>query len=169
MTATYLETNPIRPACASLPSPAKILLSSRAYHSQTTPLMADILLIDDDDMLRELLCGALSHIGHTVREAHNGSIGLQEYRKKRPDLVITDIVMPDKEGLGIIMEIRQMQPDAKVIAMSGGLAHAPKLYLHMADKLGANAVFSKPFHLPELLDTVSLLLGQAPSKTNPAS
>lgn len=120
--------------------------------------MASILLIDDDDMFRDVLATALTQAGHVVKQAANGAEGLRLFRQEPPDLVITDIVMPEKEGLGTIMELRQSHPHARVIAMSGGLAHDPKLYLHMAEKFGASAVLAKPFHLTELLTAVDAAL-----------
>lgn len=116
--------------------------------------MASILLIDDDDLFRDVLAGALAAAGHDVRQAANGAEGLRLFRQAKADVVITDIVMPEKEGLGTIMELRQSHPEARVIAMSGGLAHDPKLYLHMAEKFGASAVLAKPFHLSELMKAV---------------
>lgn len=116
--------------------------------------MASILLIDDDDLFRDVLASALAAAGHDVRQAANGAEGLRLFRQAKADVVITDIVMPEKEGLGTIMELRQSHPEARVIAMSGGLAHDPKLYLHMAEKFGASAVLAKPFHLSELMKAV---------------
>ena len=116
--------------------------------------MASILLIDDDDLFRDVLASALANAGHDVRQAANGAEGLRLFRQAKADVVITDIVMPEKEGLGTIMELRQSHPEARVIAMSGGLAHDPKLYLHMAEKFGASAVLAKPFHLSELMKAV---------------
>jgi CheY-like chemotaxis protein len=116
--------------------------------------MASILLIDDDDMFRDVLASALGASGHTVRQAANGAEGLRLFKQSPADLVVTDIVMPEKEGLGTIIELRQMYPNARVIAMSGGLAHDPKLYLHMAEKFGASAVLAKPFHLSDLMKAV---------------
>jgi DNA-binding response OmpR family regulator len=120
--------------------------------------MASILLIDDDDMFRDVLASALADAGHQVRQASNGAEGLRFFKQQPADLVITDIVMPEKEGLGTIMELRQSYPTARVIAMSGGLAHDPKLYLHMAEKFGASAVLAKPFHLSDLIKAVEAAL-----------
>ena len=124
--------------------------------------MAAILLIDDDDMFRDVLASALATSGHKVTQASNGAEGLRLFRQSPPDLVITDIVMPEKEGLGTIMELRQSHPTARVIAMSGGLAHDPKLYLHMAEKFGASAVLAKPFHLSDLMKAVDAALQSPP-------
>jgi len=117
--------------------------------------MADILIIDDDDMFRDVLAAALEQSGHQVRQATNGIEGLQMFRAQPAELVITDIVMPEKEGLDTIRDLRRDFPQARIIAMSGGLAHDPKLYLHMAEKFGAAAVLAKPFHLGDLQRVVT--------------
>lgn len=122
--------------------------------------MADILLIDDDNDFRDVLASALEHAGHTVRQAANGVDGLKRYREQPADLVITDIVMPEKEGLATIRDLHRDYPAARIIAMSGGLAHDPKLYLHMAEKFGAHAVLAKPFHLSELIKAVEAALAK---------
>lgn len=116
--------------------------------------MADILIIDDDDMFRDVLASALEQSGHKVRQATNGVEGLQMFHAAPAELVITDIVMPEKEGLDTIRDLRRDFPQARIIAMSGGLAHDPKLYLHMAEKFGATAVLAKPFHLGDLKKVV---------------
>jgi CheY-like chemotaxis protein len=116
--------------------------------------MADILIIDDDDVFRDVLAGALEQAGHQVRQATNGVEGLQMFHALPAALVITDIVMPEKEGLDTIRDLRRDFPKARIIAMSGGLAHDPRLYLHMAEKFGATAVLAKPFNLADLKKTV---------------
>ncbi|MEO5957891.1 MAG: response regulator [Opitutaceae bacterium] len=82
--------------------------------------MARILLIDDDDDVRTVLRLTLIHFGHTVIEARNGREGLELFAEARPELVITDIVMPEKEGLEVIIELRAHRPPVKIIAISGG-------------------------------------------------
>lgn len=122
--------------------------------------MADILIIDDDDVFRDVLASALEHSGHVVRQAANGVEGLQLFHQQPAELVITDIVMPEKEGLDTIRDLRREFPRARIIAMSGGLAHDPKLYLHMAEKFGAQAVLAKPFPLAELKKVVDAALAR---------
>jgi CheY-like chemotaxis protein len=122
--------------------------------------MANILVIDDDDIFRDVLVSALKHAGHSVREATNGVEGLRMFHEQPAELVITDIVMPEKEGLDTIRDLRREFPQARIIAMSGGLAHDPRLYLHMAEKFGAAAVLAKPFNLDELARTVNAALGK---------
>lgn len=122
--------------------------------------MANILVIDDDDIFRDVLVGALRQAGHTVREAGDGNEGLRLFHEQPAELVLTDIVMPEKEGLDTIRDLRREFPAARIIAMSGGLAHDPKLYLHMAEKFGASAVLAKPFPLTELYKTVDAALAK---------
>jgi len=124
--------------------------------------MADILLIDDEEIFREVLATALQEAGHTVRQAGDGMAGLKLFRQQPAELVITDIVMPEKEGLDTIRDLHRDFPDARIIAMSGGLAHDSKLYLHMAEKFGAAAVLSKPFSLSDLHATVNAVLSAPP-------
>ncbi len=122
--------------------------------------MATILLIEDDDIFRDMLASALEHTGHAVRHASNGGEGLRLYRENPSDLVITDIVMPEKEGLATIRELLRDFPSARIIAMSGGLTYDPNLYLHMAEKLGAHAVLAKPFLLSDLIKAVDAALAK---------
>lgn len=125
--------------------------------------MANILLIDDEDDIRLLVSSLLARLGHQVRQASNGIEGLKLYRESPADLVITDVVMPEQEGLSMIIELRKMHPAARIIAMSGGFAHDPKLYLHMAQKFGADRVLRKPFSLEELKSTVEAMLPVPPA------
>jgi len=124
--------------------------------------MASILIIDDEEDIRQILAALLKRAGHTVREAANGMEGLKLYREHPADLVITDLVMPEKEGLSTIMELRGQHPAVRIIAMSGGLAHDPKLYLNMAQKLGADHVLRKPFQIEDLQEAVTATLALRP-------
>src|SRR6185295_3799520 len=101
-------------------------------------IMPRILLIDDDDSVRTMLRRTLAHFGHTVIEARNGKEGLELFHSSEVDLIVTDIVMPEKEGLEVLMELRKKQTAVKVIAISGGD------YLHMAKLMGAAKVLAKP-------------------------
>jgi len=121
--------------------------------------MACILLIDDDALLREVLALALAQAGHTVWQAIDGQQGLEIFRCEPADIVITDIIMPDREGLETLMMLRSEQPQLPIIAMSGSATNSP-LYLDMAAKLGARCVLTKPFPLSELLDAVAEILGE---------
>jgi CheY-like chemotaxis protein len=107
--------------------------------------MAHILLIEDDDGVRVMLRDTLVHYGHEVTEARNGREGLELYFQIKPDLLITDIVMPEKEGLELLMELRKRHQHAKVIAISGGGQKQRADYLQMARLMGAAQVLAKPF------------------------
>ncbi|TVP75223.1 MAG: response regulator [Gemmatimonadales bacterium] len=119
--------------------------------------MADILLIDDDPALRGTLRKVMERKGHVVREAEDGERGLREAGASLPDLVITDLLMPEKEGIETIMELQDRWPELPIIAISGagGEAGGP---LEDAALFGARAVLSKPFSLDEFLATVDRVL-----------
>ena len=120
--------------------------------------MARILLIDDDDAVRGMLSYALDHYGHTVTEACNGREGLELLARSEIDLVLTDIVMPEMEGLAVLMELRKKQPPVKIIAMSGGAREGAGDYLHVAKLMGAGKVLGKPFSTEVLLAAIRELL-----------
>ncbi len=103
----------------------------------------------------------LAHYGHTVIEARNGVEGLAKYPADGVDLVITDIVMPGKEGIELIVELRQLHPQLKILAMSGGGRIGSKDYLRIAKFLGASVVLAKPFSSAELLAAIDELLPPA--------
>ncbi len=117
--------------------------------------MAGILVIDDDPQMRRMLARILQGAGHEVQLAANGLEGLRAFRTLRPDLVITDIVMPVKEGLDTILLLRSWCPEAKIIAISGGSRIGHKDYLAEATELGASAIIAKPFRSEELLAKVA--------------
>lgn len=116
--------------------------------------MAKILLIDDDDQFRKMLHQTLTKAGYEVAQAANGTEGVKLFRQNPTDLVITDIVMPDKEGIETIMEIKQMAPGVKIMAVSGGGRIGSDSYLDLAKKLGAEKTFSKPVDRKEMLETI---------------
>src|SRR5271155_3662471 len=117
--------------------------------------MARILIIDDDPQLRRLLARILQSVGHDVNEASNGSDGLARFAEAPPALVITDILMPEKEGIETIRELRRLAPAVPIIAMSGGGASQKSMkFLDMAAKLGATVALAKPFRAPQLIETV---------------
>jgi DNA-binding NtrC family response regulator len=121
--------------------------------------MAKILIIDDDNQFRILCRIILENAGYTdIVEAENGHIGMKLIRNDHFDLVITDIIMPDKEGIETIMETRKDFPAIKIIAMSGGGKIGPDNYLVMAGHLGAGRTLAKPFQQSELVNAVRELL-----------
>lgn len=114
--------------------------------------MATILIIDDEELIRALLRTTLEAAGYEVTEAANGRIGLALYRQRPTDLIITDILMPELNGLDMLLELTREFLHAKVIAISG--AGGEKNVLDVAKLLGARRTFQKPFHMPQLLDAV---------------
>lgn len=117
-----------------------------------------ILVIDDDPDMRESLAKVLEAKGHEVIVAGDGQEGMAAFRAHSPDLVITDLVMPRKEGLETIMELRRDHPNTRIIAMSGGTRHDETVFLRAAQKLGAHRWLQKPFGLDQLLGAVNDLL-----------
>ena len=117
-----------------------------------------VLVIDDDAMLRGFLREVLDQAGYQVFAAANGNEGTDLFARHRPDLVLTDIVMPEKEGMELIMELRRDHPDLPIIAMSGGNAGFSGSYLTVASKLGASATLAKPFTASQLLMAIAQLL-----------
>ena len=115
--------------------------------------MAEILVIDDDARFRRVIAQILTRAGHDVRQAKDGVQGLAVCRERLPELVITDIVMPEKEGIETILELSRERVPIPVIAISG----AP-FYLNAARKLGAAASLAKPFSAEELLAVVEGML-----------
>jgi CheY-like chemotaxis protein len=122
--------------------------------------VARILLVEDDEAVREILRKTLVSAGHDVEEAPNGVVALAAYRRQASDVVITDLVMPEKNGLEAIMELRSLDPAVKIIAMSGGgRSLGPgQLYLESARLFGALRILSKPFTAQALLKMVSEVL-----------
>jgi DNA-binding response OmpR family regulator len=118
--------------------------------------MARILIIDDEEYIRSAVRSTLSDGGHEIREANDGESGLRMFRESRPDLVITDIMMPGKGGLEVIPEMREADSEVKIIAMSAlGYDALPK-----AIELGANHTFELPFDPRALVEAVERLLGE---------
>ena len=121
--------------------------------------MARIIIIDDNVYILDMLKQTLEREGYEVVETSNGNEGIRLYRENPADLIITDIIMPKKEGLETIMELKRDFPDVKIIAISGGGRVSPEEYLSMAKKLGARYTFSKPFEREKLLAAVRELIG----------
>jgi len=119
---------------------------------------ASILVMDDEEQMRTMLRMLLEREGYEVVEASDGKEGLRRYRENPTDLIITDLIMPEKEGIETIMELRRDFPDVKIIAMSGGGRLDPGQYLRMAKNFGVRYTFAKPFEKEDLLKAVRDLL-----------
>ena len=120
-------------------------------------MMKTILVIDDDDDFLDMLCIRLRSSGYIVIAASDGHSGMKAYFANKPALVITDIVMPEKEGIEVIMELQNQNPKPIIIAMSGGGRVKPDAYLPVAKQLGADSIMQKPFLTSELLTSITAL------------
>ena len=120
--------------------------------------MPGILIVDDEKDLREMLKISLLRRKYTVYEAENGKDAINHFKPSITDLVITDLIMPDEDGLKVIIKLRELKPSVKIIAISGGGKAGPGSYLNLAKALGADAIFSKPFSINELIAKIEELL-----------
>lgn len=116
--------------------------------------MASVLVIDDDEMVRTMLLRTLARGGYEATGARDGLEGLALFREAPCDLVITDIFMPNQEGLATIMELRRCFPAIRIVAISGGGARASLDVLPVAEALGACRTMRKPFTPQEVLAVV---------------
>lgn len=123
--------------------------------------MAKIVLIDDEKDLRQTLRLFLEHAGHAVVEAENGDEGIALHKSEAPDLVITDLIMPGKEGIETILELRRYDATTPIIAISGGGRLELTDFLQAARKLGAAYTLKKPFRREQLLEAVEKALSGA--------
>jgi len=121
--------------------------------------MANILLVEDEEQLRSMLREVLQSAGHEVREAENGKIALNAFAAQPAELVITDLIMPEKEGLEIIRELKRGKTDVKIIAISGGGRNNAQDYLELAKRFGADHILAKPFSNREILEVIEKVLG----------
>jgi len=120
--------------------------------------MRKILIMDDDEQILSLLSRSMELAGFSAATAVNGREGQRLLEKQPFDLVITDLIMPEREGMETISYIKKQFPKIKIIAISGGGRIGPETYLPAALELGANLAFAKPFSMDELLNGVRGLL-----------
>jgi DNA-binding NtrC family response regulator len=125
--------------------------------------MKRILVVDDEVHILLMLKKMLERAGYEVDIATNGREGLELFSRKPSDLVVTDIIMPEKEGLETIREIRKISRGVQIIAMSGGGKIPAEKYLETARLFGAARVFEKPFSQSDMISAVRELLGDLPS------
>lgn len=116
--------------------------------------MANILIIDDEDIVRRSIRKILENEGHTVSEATSGKDGLDAVSNHPPDLLITDIFMPEKDGLEVIQELNAQNQNLKILAISGGGTTGAFDFLPQAKAFGAHAILHKPFLREELLKAI---------------
>jgi CheY-like chemotaxis protein len=120
--------------------------------------MPGILIVEDDKDLREMLKTSLGKRKYTILEAADGKEAILHFKPAMTDLVITDLIMPDEDGLKVITKLKEMKPGIKIIAISGGGKAGPGNYLNVARALGADEVLSKPFSLIDLLSKIDSIL-----------
>lgn len=117
-----------------------------------------VLIIEDEALIANLLCDGLRSYGFEADAAESGEAGLATFLEGHHDIVVTDVFMPDREGLEILMEIKREAPEAKVVAISGGgRTMQAQPVLRMATRLGADAVLNKPFRVQDLVDVIEQL------------
>jgi CheY-like chemotaxis protein len=127
--------------------------------------MARILLVDDDDLVRDTVCAMLADGGHDAVQAVDGQDGILQFRRQHFDLVICDVIMPNMDGLELVRELRRLSAAVPIISMTGsfmrttGGAHLNAVYLRLCSELGATKVIAKPFRAHELLPLVQQCLG----------
>jgi CheY-like chemotaxis protein len=125
--------------------------------------MANILLIDDDEALRNVTAEILMEAGHVVDDAPDGRSGLEIYRPEFHHIIVTDIAMPDMDGLELISSLLTATPKPRIIAISGDSQFSESVYLPTARQLGVASTISKPIRAEVLLKTVAeVLAGPAP-------
>ena len=120
--------------------------------------MPGVLIVEDDKELREMLKMSLLRSGFTVLEAKNGKDAITHFKPALTDLVVTDLIMPEEDGLKVVIKLRELKPSIKIIAISGGGKVGPGSYLNLAKALGADAIYSKPFSVNELTAKIEQLL-----------
>jgi DNA-binding response OmpR family regulator len=120
--------------------------------------IAKILVIDDEAAMRRMIGRVLSGAGHEVLESEDGVDGLRKFRAEAPAIVITDIIMPHRDGLETIREIRDAKSKTGIIAISGGGIGDGALYLSISEEFGADAIVQKPFRPAELIAAVDKVL-----------
>lgn len=128
--------------------------------TMTTPR---ILLADDEDLFAVMLQRSLAMFGYEVVRARNGREALAAYNPAGFGLVITDLIMPDMEGVELIVALRKVNPAVKIIAMSGGGRNHPQAYLSIAERIGAVKSLAKPFPITELVQAIEVCLRAAPA------
>lgn len=120
--------------------------------------MTRVLIIDDEDAVRDTVRQMLERAGYEVTEAADGRKGIAQLRRQSVDLVITDILMPEQEGIETIRILRKEFPQIKILAISGGGKKGAPGVLPAAQAFGAHRTVAKPFERKELLDAVSALV-----------
>jgi DNA-binding response OmpR family regulator len=122
-----------------------------------------VLIIEDDEELRRQIAAGFEAAGYEVRTAEDGLIGLNAFKAAPTDLVVTDIYMPNREGVETIIALREVSASVKIIAVSGGFRVAPNTILNVARGVGADATLAKPFRRALLIELAADLLNLQPA------
>ena len=122
---------------------------------------ANLLVVEDDAELLQVMARALEAAGYAVARAANGETGLRQFRAEPPDLVVCDIVLPDRDGIELIPEMRRLHPGVKILAISGRQHIGALNVLNLAQKLGADGALAKPFGMEALVALAGALLEPA--------
>jgi CheY-like chemotaxis protein len=120
--------------------------------------MSHILIVDDDDDVRRLLRKVLERDGHVVVDCANGHEALRQVSARRPDLVVTDVYMPEMDGIEFLTNLREIDPDLPVLAVSGGASASAEFVLEDAAQLGATAIMAKPYDINDMRKMVRDLI-----------
>ena len=128
--------------------------------------MAKILLVEDDELVRDMLTQVLQRASHQVIGAANGEEATDYLQSEKPDIMVTDIIMPKKSGITLISEVKNRHPDMEIIAISGGGRLDPTGYLDLSESLGASVSFEKPIDNTALLMAIDLLLHSKKEKVD---
>ena len=156
----------VRPRLNSAPAPERVdsggrieqLRRARRNQENRVTRKARILVIEDEDTIRTLITSALEQLGHDVIEAENGQVAERHLDEDRFDLVVTDLIMPERDGLEVIRDLRANHPDTRILAAS---TPSTLMLLEIAKLMGAHATIAKPYTLGELTESVSTLLGSS--------
>lgn len=125
--------------------------------------MAKVLVIEDDELARESVTLMLEENGYEVAMADDGDVGLEMFEKEEFDAVVTDLIMPQVNGMDVLMQIKQHKPGTRVLVISGGGRLTPLSYLDVAQKLGADDVLTKPFTANDLITSMKMIMSSPPT------
>ena len=126
--------------------------------------MASVLLIDDDEALRNVTVEILKEAGYVVDDAPDGRSGLELFRTGKHELVITDIAMPDMDGIELIIDLTRAAHKPQIIAISGDSQLSTSVYLPTAKQLGVHSTLTKPIRAADLLKAIEAALAEAPKR-----
>ncbi|MDZ4869495.1 MAG: response regulator [Alphaproteobacteria bacterium] len=150
-------------SCTILANAAKILAANRLDRTMTANHL--ICVIDDDASVRRTICLHLETAGFQTVEASDGAAGLELIKTKQPAVAIVDIIMPGREGLSTIQEIRDEYPDTRILAISGGGIGGADRYLQFAESLGAHDTMMKPLRAADLVERIRRLISMSSAPT----